>query len=110
MTNTNKSKHTPAPWLYKHRKGSDGMYRTQVFTEDGETIATLHWYPKNLGNGCTGTYREENARLISMAPRMYDLLEKVQAWSQDRDGNTALPSVEIAQILAAIDGDITIGG
>lgn len=69
------SKHTPAPWVSAHRKNDDGMYRTQVFTEDGETIATLHWYLKDLGNGGIGTYRECNANLIAAAPELLEALE-----------------------------------
>lgn len=77
------TKFTPGKWLQSHREipnDEDGMYATQVYTEDGETIATLAWYPKpkvkQIINGkemlVTGTYREANAKLIAAAP---DLLE-----------------------------------
>ena len=70
------SKHTPAPWFQSHREipnDINGMYATQVYTQDGETIATLSWYamPKDE-TGKIGTYREANAKLIAAAP---DLLK-----------------------------------
>lgn len=67
--------HTPEPWYQSHRpipNDKNGMYSTQVYTADGETIATLHWYPKPQKKGVhegkpvfiTGTYRAENAARI----------------------------------------------
>ena len=41
-------KFTPSKWIQSHRpipNDKKGMYATQVYTEDGETIATLSWYP-----------------------------------------------------------------
>lgn len=72
-------KYTPAPWFQSHRPiphDKDGMYATQVYTEDGETIATLAWYamPKDE-NGRIGTYREANAKLIAAAPELLEALE-----------------------------------
>ena len=43
------------------------MWRTEVFSGDGEVIATLSWYPKPTNYGWIGTYREANARLIAEA-------------------------------------------
>lgn len=74
-------KFTPNKWYFSHRKipkDPNGMYATQVYTEDGETIATLDWYPmpkrKEIIDGkhklVTGTYREGNARLIASAPEL----------------------------------------
>lgn len=71
--------HTPGEWFQSHRpipNDEEGMYSTQVYTEDGETIATLHWYPmpkrEDVFEGkpvlVTGTYREANAKLIAAAP------------------------------------------
>ena len=72
-------KHTPGKWLQSHREipnDKDGMYATQVYTEDGETIATLEWYAMPINeDGAIGTYRAENAKLIAAAP---DLLEALQ--------------------------------
>lgn len=76
-------KFTPNKWLQSHRKTSDGMYSTQVYTEDGETIATLHWYPmpqrKEIIDGepklVTATYREGNAKLIASAPELLKACE-----------------------------------
>ncbi len=81
------NKHTPNEWLQSHRKipnDQNGMYATQIYTEDGETIATVHWYPKPPENVIfegkkaikRGTYRDANAQLISAAP---NLLEACQA-------------------------------
>ena len=65
-------KATPGEWQQKHRKCFDpttnqNWYNTQVFTSDGETVATLAWYPKDEGHGVTGTYREDNAKFIAAA-------------------------------------------
>jgi hypothetical protein len=70
------SKHTPGPWKFSHRKGNDGMYRTEVFSDVHGGIAVCGWTLKHCGNGVTATYREDNARLIAAAP---DLLEALNA-------------------------------
>jgi hypothetical protein len=56
---------TPGPWLQAHRRDHDGWFNTEVFDAFGEAIARLTWYPKQMGNGVTATYRETNARLIA---------------------------------------------
>lgn len=76
-------KYTPGPWLQSHRKNGNmnnghEMYSTQVYTPDGETIATIHWYPKPKNeSGVIGTYREANAHLIAAAPDLYRALELI---------------------------------
>lgn len=62
------SGHTPGPWVFAHRKCLDGMYRTQVFSGEHGHVADCAWTPKPCVNGCTETYREDNARLIAAAP------------------------------------------
>ena len=71
------SKHTPGPWKQAHRQGADGMYRTEVFSEEHGGIATCDWTPKHCGNGVTGTYREGNAALIAAAPDLLAVVEKL---------------------------------
>ena len=71
------AKHTPGPWLAKHRQGADEMYRTEVYSEQHGGIATCDWTPKNCGNGVTSTYREANARLIASAPELLEALQKM---------------------------------
>lgn len=70
---------TPASWYQSHRQIDSGGYSTQIYTEDGETIATMHWYPKDIGNGVTGTYREGNAQFIAasrnIAPELIRVIE-----------------------------------
>lgn len=83
------SEFTPGKWIQSHRQipnDPKGMYATQVYTEDGETIATLHWYPKPpekvvfKGRNAIrrGTYRDGNAALISAAPDMLNALLEVR--------------------------------
>ena len=80
-----KKQFTPGEWKQSHRKmpnSKDGMYSTQVYTEDGETICSLAWYPKPKEKGIhegkevmiTGTYREANAQLISASTNMLEAL------------------------------------
>ena len=83
--------HTPGPWEAKHREGTDGDYRTEVFSAKHGGIATCDWTPKNLGNGVTATYREANARLIAAAP---DLLAALQAIAKTECASLALEYVQ----------------
>tara|TARA_B110000114_G_C14796728_1_gene279064 strand:+ start:99 stop:413 length:315 start_codon:yes stop_codon:yes gene_type:complete len=76
-----KKQFTPGEWKQSHRQipnDADGMYSTQVYTEDGETIASLAWYAKppiiENGKKTIGSYRKENAQLISAAPNMLEAL------------------------------------
>jgi hypothetical protein len=62
------SAHTPGPWSHSYRKGHDGMNRHEVYDKDGETIATLAWYPVKVDANTTTTNRPENASLIAAAP------------------------------------------
>ena len=86
--NTMEFKHTPGKWYQSHRQiphDEDGWYATQIHTEDGETIATISWYPKpqkkEIIDGetrlVTETYREANATLIASAPNMLDALIRI---------------------------------
>lgn len=77
-------KATPAPWFQEHRKKANGMYATEVFDKEGETIATLAWHSKKLGN-ITKTDREANARLIAAAPEMLEALKSIQQQLQMSD-------------------------
>ena len=81
-------KFTEGKWHQSHRlipNDEDGMYATQVYDDKGETICTLSWYPKPKEKGMhegnpvliTGTYRDGNAKLISKAPEMYEMLNKL---------------------------------
>lgn len=76
-------KGTKGKWMQSHRKRPDskkGYYSTQVYTGDGETIATIHWYPKPIENNVIGTYRDANALLISKAPEMLEMLENINEY------------------------------
>jgi len=74
---------TPAPWYQSHRQIDGGGYSTQIYTEDGETIASLHWYFKDMGNGVTGTYREGNAEFIAASRNIAPELIRVIELSED---------------------------
>jgi len=77
-------KGTKGKWFQSHRKDPDskkGMYSTQVYDENGSTIATLSWFPmpavKENGQIKVGTFREQNAKLIASAPEMFEELVKI---------------------------------
>lgn len=55
--------HTEGKLKYARRKRLDGMYSTELFDENGETVATAAWYPVKTENGTT-TNREANARRL----------------------------------------------
>lgn len=87
-------KHTPGKWIQSHRKipnDPEGMYSTQVYTEDGQEICSLAWYPKPKEEGVidgksvliTGTYREANAKLIAAAPDLLEACNKAMHACQD---------------------------
>lgn len=66
---------TPGPWYQSHLMDKkDGMYYTRVY-DHKENIATIHWYPIDLGDGVTGTRREANAKLIAAAPELLKTLQ-----------------------------------
>ena len=84
-----KKEYTPNEWIYSHREipnDEDGMYATQIHTEDGETIASVSWYPKPKVEGMhdgknvliQGTYRDKNAQLISASPNMLEALMNLE--------------------------------
>jgi hypothetical protein len=72
-----KTKHTPGLWLQKHREGSDGMYRTEIYSEEYGGIATCEWTKNNHGDGVVSTFREANARLMTAAPELLEALIKL---------------------------------
>ena len=95
-----KTKHTPGEWYQSHRKQNDGMYSTQVYDKEGETICTLEWYPVDEGNGVTSTAREANAKLIAAAPDLLEALKSLQAILCDCEGNPCFEGSEGDEIVA----------
>lgn len=91
-------------WEQSHRQipnDINGNWATQVYSEDGETIASIAWYPNPQENRVMGTYREANAKLISCAPEMLDILSKILMninWSYEswisNDGLTIKEEIE----------------
>lgn len=70
---------TPGPWFSSHRESVYGGYRTEIYTEDGEVVATAAWYARKLNETTMTTDRDSNARLIAAAPRMYVRIEALAA-------------------------------
>ena len=93
-------KFTPGPWFQSHREGNDGMYRTQVYDKNGETIASLAWYPFTVDNN-TYTLRDQNAKLISAAPDLLEALKRFIAFT-DNINNSSFESSMILQAKLAI--------
>lgn len=91
-----KTEFTPGEWKQSHRiipNSKKGMYATQIYTEDGETIATLAWYPKPQEKGThegkpiliTRTYRDANAKLIASAPELLKALQNLVDLKEIKD-------------------------
>lgn len=99
-------KGTLGKWFQAHRKSKHGEYSTEVFCENGETICTLAWYPKPKEKAAvngklvltTGTYREANAKLISKAPEMFELLKEIY----DEDSLSSELETKILKLLSKI--------
>lgn len=79
------SKHTPGPWFQSHRKSVYGWYQTEVYTADGEVVATVAWYPRTLNDKSTTTDREANARLIAAAPELLEACQTIAEWLRRED-------------------------
>lgn len=77
-------KHTPEPWFQSHREGKDGGYRTEIYDNAGETIATLTWYARPQDEtGAIGTYREANAKRIISCVNALEGIEDPEGWIRD---------------------------
>jgi len=80
---------------------ANGMYSTQVFDADGQTICHLAWHTRTNSEGRACTDREENARFIAAAP---DLAE-VAIWADRNADNQEISHedfrVEITIMLRA---------
>jgi hypothetical protein len=108
---------TPGPWEQSHRKKGNGFYDTQVYCDEGETIATIAWYPRaGPGEGVTSSYRTDNAAYIAAAHpalmlRMLDVVDKAEAVASNREriAHTSpepltLDVVELRSALDALEG------
>lgn len=103
MTTDTQPKHTPLPWHQSHRQIDSGGYSTQIYTEDGETIATMHWYPKDMGNGVTATCRADNAEFIVRACNAhYELLEALKLAHAALSGSNMNMNVVEKKVKSAI--------
>lgn len=74
------TKFTKGDWHQSHREGADGMYNTEVYDQEGNTICQLAWYAIKEPNGVTRTNREDNANLIKASPKMYREIERDIDW------------------------------
>lgn len=87
---------TPGTWATEYRRRENGMYEKDVFqVENGKTIAKIVWYPKELGNGVTLSYRDANADYIVAAcnavhelVQRIEQLEKENHWLAVQNANT----------------------
>lgn len=59
-------KHTPGPWTVSHESGYIGTA--------GGTICIMYRPADRSGRGHTATAQEANARLIALAPELWDSL------------------------------------
>lgn len=89
------TKFTKGKWRQSHRVKPDGMYRTEVYDEEGKTICTLAWHKVPIEGGYV-TDREANAKLIAAAPEMFEAIERlIQAFSQTFEDEYRSTDVDI---------------
>lgn len=81
---------TNGPWSQSHRELRDGDYSTQAYNVDGDTIATIAWFPVQDGSTIR-TSRAENAKLIASAPQMAKQL--IELMEENADLLNALDSI-----------------
>lgn len=62
--------HTPLPWFQSHRQTGPESWCTEVYDVEGDTIATLAWYPVQTAQGIT-TSRGANAAFIVLACNLH---------------------------------------
>jgi peptidoglycan hydrolase CwlO-like protein len=74
-----KNKHSPAPWRYNQKFA--GEYR--VLDKKGTIIASTFFFPQ------FDKEAKSNAALMSYAPEMYDLLQRIQNQYFDYSNTTA---------------------
>ena len=85
------SEHTQGPWRYE----------TTEATQNG-----LDHLINGPVDPVAWAYREENARLIAAAPRLFDALQKTLAYLQLRaDGESNVLWAEVAAVLTDATGE-----
>lgn len=63
------------PWDAAHRESHDGMWSTQVFDCEGETICDLAWYSVEIEDGTVvNSLRDEHAVLFKATPYILGVL------------------------------------
>ena len=79
--------HTPLPWAQSHRKTNSGGYSTEIYDAEGQTIATVAWYPVPKEDGSTATARAANAELIVAAVNAHEaqsaILRQLAGWDHE---------------------------
>ena len=87
-------------WFQSHRKGRDGYSNTEIYGEDGETIATMAWCPLKVSDTKTISLRKENAELIVKAVNSYDkMLQMLQQIADDLENGDTPPVYIIHELI-----------
>jgi hypothetical protein len=90
-------KHTPGPWMYRHRESASGI-RIEVYSEQDGIIATCNWqvsYRKSVV-----AHMVANAQLIAAAP---DLLKACREFVSKCECGEARSRRSYAEMKAAIE-------
>ena len=93
------TKFTKGEWRQSHREKPNGMYSTEVYDENGETICTLAWHKIPIEGGYA-TDRESNAKLIAAAPEMYEALRKILEGTSPATEFEAFIFIDLAKSIA----------
>jgi len=96
------TKFTPGPWFCHYfGTGVGGPEHTvSCATPDHITVAVI-------GKGLTGEFEEAeaNVHLIAAAPELYEALDELDRYSQDRDYLNSPCAVKVSNVLAKARGE-----
>lgn len=82
-----------------------GKWEYSEYIPEGITLNGREYLIHSCGEEVALARREEDARLITAAPKMYELLGMAMWPLRDHSDNDGILAYRIGELLASIDGD-----